>query len=70
MIGARVSAMPFYVGACTTNKITFFRMIIYWIYLPLSRLANWNSLADKASTVDFTGSAGFAGESTNDNWNI
>lgn len=45
-------------------------MIIYWIYLPLSRLANWNSLADKASTVDFTGSAGFAGESTNDNWNI
>lgn len=69
MIGTRVSAMPFYVGALQI-KLLFFRMIIYWIYLPLSRLANWKSLADKASTVDFIGSAGFAGESTNENWNI
>lgn len=57
--------------AYTANKITLFRIIIRSaIYLPLSRLANWNSLADKASTVDLIGSADFPGESTYKNSNI
>lgn len=70
MIGVWVSVMFFYVGVCIINKIIFFRMIIYWIYLFLFCLVNWNSFVDKVFIVDFIGFVGFVGELINDNWNI